>query len=162
MVMMHKAIAYQRFIREMIRKWRFTAFISCLSKRKLELLYKNMHVSYLQMANEIFGDKGTKNASVIKEFERLSARMGTFTNEDYNYPNEENYCEKIMKKYIFQPMQVLIDKEGPSNFFCSGIEVEDSGENNEDYYVDQDIAGETIGKYKQDTSKSGSRFEKKY
>ena len=162
MVMMHKAIAYQRFIREMIRKWRFTAFISCLSKRKLELLYKNMHVSYLQMANEIFGDKGTKNASVIKEFERLSVRMGTFTNEDYNYPNEENYCEKIMKKYVFQPMQVLIDKEGPSNFFCSGIEVEDSGENNEDYYVDQDIAGETVGKYKQDTSKSGSRFEKRY
>ena len=57
-------------------------------------------------------------------------------------------------------MQVLLEREGPSQFFCSGIEVEDSGENNEDYYVDQEIPGETIGKYKQETSKSNSRIEK--
>ena len=162
MIMMHKAIAYQRYIRELIRKWRFSAFIQNISRRKLELLYKNLHVSYLQMANEMFGDKGDKNASVVKEFERLATRMGIFTNEDYNNPNEENFCEKINKKYVFQPMQVLLEREGPSQFFCSGIEVEDSGENNEDYYVDQEIPGETIGKYKQETSKSNSRIEKKY
>ena len=160
MIMMHKAIAYQRYIRELIRKWRFSAFIQNISRRKLELLYKNLHVSYLQMANEMFGDKGEKNASVVKEFERLATRMGIFTNEDYNNPNEENFCERINKKYVFQPMQVLLEREGPSQFFCSGIEVEDSGENNEDYYVDQEIPGETIGKYKQETSKSNSRIEK--
>ena len=160
MIMMHKAIAYQRYIRELIRKWRFSAFIQNISRRKLELLYKNLHVSYLQMANEMFGDKGEKNASVVKEFERLATRMGIFTNEDYNNPNEENFCEKINKKYVFQPMQVLLEREGPSQFFCSGIEVEDSGENNEDYYVDQEIPGETIGKYKQETSKSNSRIER--
>jgi len=160
MIMMHKAIAYQRYIRELIRKWRFSAFIQNISRRKLELLYKNLHVSYLQMANEMFGDKGEKNASVVKEFERLATRMGIFTNEDYNNPNEENFCEKINKKYVFQPMQVLLEREGPSQFFMSGIEVEDSGENNEDYYVDQEIPGETIGKYKQETSKSNSRIEK--
>ena len=162
MIMMHKAIAYQRYIRELIRKWRFSAFIQNISRRKLELLYKNLHVSYLQMANEMFGEKGEKNASVVKEFERLATRMGVFTNEDYNNPNEENFCEKINKRYVFQPMQVLLEREGPSQFFCSGIEVEDSGENNEDYYVDQEIPGETIGKYKQETSKSNSRIEKKY
>ena len=162
MIMMHKAIAYQRYIRELIRKWRFSAFIQNISRRKLELLYKNLHVSYLQMANEMFGEKGEKNASVVKEFERLATRMGIFTNEDYNNPNEENFCEKINKRYVFQPMQVLLEREGPSQFFCSGIEVEDSGENNEDYYVDQEIPGETIGKYKQETSKSNSRIEKKY
>jgi len=162
MIMMHKAIAYQRYIRELIRKWRFSAFIQNISRRKLELLYKNLHVSYLQMANEMFGEKGDKNASVVKEFERLATRMGVFTNEDYNNPNEENFCEKINKRYVFQPMQVLLEREGPSQFFCSGIEVEDSGENNEDYYVDQEIPGETIGKYKQETSKSNSRIEKRY
>jgi hypothetical protein len=158
MVMMHKAIAYQRYIRELIRKWRFSAFIQNISRRKLELLYKNLHVSYLQMANEMFGEKGEKNASVVKEFERLATRMGVFTNEDYTNPNEENFCEKVNKKYVFQPMQVLLEKEGPSQFFSSGIEVEDSGENNEDYYVDQEIPGETVGKYKQETSKSNSRI----
>ena len=46
--------------------------------------------------------------------------------------------------------------------FCSSIELEDSGENNEDYYVDQEIPGEIIGKYKQETSKINSRIEKGY
>jgi len=42
-----------------------------------------------------------KNVSFVKEFERLDTRIGTFTNEDYNNPNEENFCEKINKKYVF-------------------------------------------------------------
>ena len=160
MVMMHKTIAYQRFIRELVRKWRFSAFIQCMSRRKLELMYKNLHVSYLQMANEIFGEKGAKNASVIKEFERLAVKMGIFTNEDYHCVNEENFCEKITKKYVFQPMPLLLEKEGPTQFFASGIEIEDSGENNEDYYVDQELGGETVGKYKQETNKSSSKADK--
>ena len=160
MVMMHKTIAYQRFIRELVRKWRFSAFIQSISRRKLELMYKNLHVSYLQMANELFGEKGEKNGSVIKEFERIATRMGIFTNEDYNSINEENFCEKITKRYVFQPMPLLLEKEGPTQFFASGIEIEDSGENNEDYYVDQELGGETIGKYKQETNKSSSKADK--
>ena len=162
MVMMHKTIAYQRFIRELVRKWRFSAFIQSIARRKLELMYKNLHVSYLQMANELFGEKGESNkqASIIKEFERLANRMGLFTNEDYTNVTEENFCEKINKTYVFQPMPLLLEKEGPTQFFNSGIEIEDSGENNEDYYVDQELGGETIGKYKQETNKSGSRNER--
>ena len=109
----------------------------------------------------MFGEKGEKNASVVKEFERLAIRMGVFTNEDYNNPNEENFCEKINKKYVFQPMPVLLECEGPSLFYGSGTEVKDSGENNEDYNVDHEILGETIGKYKQETSKSNSPIEKR-
>ncbi|MCQ2965107.1 MAG: hypothetical protein MJ203_06040, partial [archaeon] len=162
MVMMHKTIAYQRFIRELVRKWRFSSFIFAISRRKLELMYKNLHVSYLQMANEIFGDKGGSNASLTKEFERLSNTMGLFTNEDFSASVESNYCERINKKYVFQPMQILLEKEGHTQFFSSGIEIEDSGENNEDYYVDRELDGETIGKYKQDTNKSkSSSFGKK-
>ena len=164
-VMMHKAIAYQRFIRELLRKWRFTTFIHDISRRKIELLYKDLHVAFLQMTNTILGDKGPKDASIVKEFERLSSKMGLFRNEDYSITNEENFCDKITKKYVFQPMQVLLEKDGPSSYFFnsgSGIEVEDSGENNKDYYIDQDNQGETIGKYKQDTSKSGSRFDRRY
>ena len=161
MVMMHKTIAYQRFIRELVRKWRFSAFIQSIARRKLELMYKNLHVSYLQMANELFGEKSnSKNASIVKEFERLANRMGLFTNEDYTNVTEENFCEKINKNYVFQPMPLLLEKEGPTQFFNSGIEIEDSGENNEDYYVDQELGGETIGKYKQETNKSGSRNER--
>ena len=91
----------------------------------------------------------------MKEF-----KIGVFTNEDYNSVNEENFCEKMTKRYVFQPMSLLLEKEGPTQFFSSGIEIEDSGENNEDYYVDQELGGETIGKYKQETNKSSSKADK--
>ncbi len=52
--------------------------------------------------------------SVIKEFERLASRMGIFTNEDYTFQREENFCEKVNKKYVFQPMHVLLEREGAS------------------------------------------------
>jgi hypothetical protein len=161
MVMMHKTISYQRYIREFVRKWRFSAFVQNISRRKLELMYKNLHVSYLQIANELFGDKGIKNPSLVKEFERLANKMGTFKNEDYDYIYEDNFCNKINKKYIFHKIPLIYDKEGNTfGNFASGIELEDSGENNQDYYVDRDLPGETIGKYRQDTNKSSSRMDK--
>ena len=66
------------------------------------------------MANELFGEKSTKNAFVVKEFKILATKMGVFINEDYNSVNEENFCEKIAKSYVFQPMPLLLEKEGPT------------------------------------------------
>jgi hypothetical protein len=70
MTFMHKGISERRFIREIIRKWRFATFVKVMAKRKLELMYKNLHVSYLQIENEVFGDEESRNVSVVKEFER--------------------------------------------------------------------------------------------
>ena len=86
----------------------------CQQKEIRTHMYKNLHVSYLQMANELFGEKSTKNAFVVKEFKILATKMGVFINEDYNSVNEENFCEKIAKSYVFQPMPLLLEKEGPT------------------------------------------------
>ena len=105
MTFMHKGITERRFIREIIRKWRFTTFVKVIAKRKLELMYKNLHVSYLQMANEVFGDEETTtNASVVKEFERFGTDVGMWGNEDPNNPTETSYVKSINKKYIFETL----------------------------------------------------------
>jgi hypothetical protein len=102
---MFKGIAKNRYIREIIRKWRFTTFVKVIAKRKLELMYKNLHVSYLQMANEVFGDEETTtNASVVKEFERFGTDVGMWGNEDPNNPTETSYVKSINKKYIFETL----------------------------------------------------------
>ena len=75
---MHKKILKQRFIREFIRKWRFAAFAKKMAKKKLELMYKKLHSSYLQLADEFFGEDSI-NPSVIKEFEILGNNVGMFT-----------------------------------------------------------------------------------
>ena len=49
-----------------------------MAKKKLELMYKNLHSSYLQLADEFFG-KDSINPSVIKEFEILGNNVGMFT-----------------------------------------------------------------------------------
>ena len=142
---MHKNVAKQRFMREIIRKWRFSAFVKKMARRKLELMYKNLHLSYLQMANEVFGDEDSVNHSIIKEFERFGNGIGMFSNADPNNLDEEKYCKGVSKKYIFEP--VVVDERK---------ELDD----NNDYYVDQEIEGGTTGKYKSETNRSKDKSKK--
>ena len=53
---------------KIIRRWRFASFVSNLTKKKLELIYNNLHVSYLDIANEVFN---TENNITLKEFKSL-------------------------------------------------------------------------------------------
>ena len=100
---MHKSIAEQRFYRELIRKWRFISFTKKMARKKLELMYKNLHASYLQMADEIFGDDNNVNPSVFKEFERFGSNVGMFTGQEPEVDEEisKKYYTTVDKKYVF-------------------------------------------------------------
>ena len=50
----NKELAEERWLRTLIRKWRFLAFSKTMMKRKLAYLYKHFHVNYLEMANNVF------------------------------------------------------------------------------------------------------------
>ena len=91
---MHKQIKQQRYFRELIRKWRFIVFTKKMARKKLELMYKNMHASYLQMADQIFGEDDV-NPSVFKEFEMFGNNVGMFTGQ------EPEIDEEINKKYAY-------------------------------------------------------------
>ena len=140
MTFRHKGIAERRFIREIIRKWRFATFVKVMAKRKLELMYKNLHVSYLQMANEVFGDEESSyNASVVKEFERFGTDVGMWGNEDPNIPTESAYVKSVNKKYVFETLEnegKLFDElelkknvvvKGESKVYGSDIKSEENG-----------------------------------
>ena len=102
MTKMHKNIAAQRYYREIIRKWRFISFTKKMARKKLELMYKNLHASYLQMADEIFGEDKV-NPSVFKEFERFGSNVGMFTGQEPEIDEELNkkYYTNVDKKYVF-------------------------------------------------------------
>ena len=124
---MHKKITNQRFFRELIRKWRFIAFTKKMARRKLELMYKNLHASYMQMADEIFGDDEV-NPSVIKQFEMFGNNVGMFTaqepeiNEEiskkyytnvdkrYTFKNDIEVSNEMRKSYI-RKQQIIVEKE---------------------------------------------------
>ena len=102
MTKMHTNIAAQRYYREIIRKWRFISFTKKMARKKMELMYKNLHASYLQMADDIFGEDKV-NPSVWKEFERFGSNVGMFTGQEKEIEEELNkkYYSTIDKKYTF-------------------------------------------------------------
>ena len=89
-----KEIMMKRFARMILRKWRFINFTKSVSKKKLTLLYKNFHMSYLEIVKDLFSDEELNNPSIIKEFERFGTNIGMWDNEK---PNLEDKLGKEMK-----------------------------------------------------------------
>ena len=56
------------FLKSIIRKWRFITFVNNLTKKKLELMYKNLHVSYMEMADEVLNSRETLTSQELKHF----------------------------------------------------------------------------------------------
>jgi hypothetical protein len=138
---LNKNVAKGRFLRELIRKWRFSAFVKKMARKKLELMYKNLHVSYLQMANEVFGDEDENNPSVIKEFERFGSNLGMFNSEDAQMNEEINkrYYSNVTKKYVFNSTvyeENKTEEKVVNDSKISSMEkIEDSSIKNEDFKV---------------------------
>ncbi len=152
---MHKKIAQQRFHRELIRKWRFAAFAKKMARKKLELMYKNLHASYLQMADEFFGEDSV-NPSVIKEFEMFGNNVGMFTGENPQVGEELNkkYYANVEKKYIFANGQEEVEKvKKPKKKI-----VKKEKEIKEEYY---EVEGEKNYGYKNSKKDPFEKYKKK-
>ena len=72
------------FLKSIIRKWRFITFVNNLTKKKLELMYKNLHMSYMEMADEVLNSRETLSSKELKQFfnsdyENNKFNIGTLT-----------------------------------------------------------------------------------
>ena len=104
MLVMQREIAKQRFLRQLIRRWRYIAFSKKLALNKMKTIYKNLHMTYLEISNSLFGDEGShRDTSVIKEFERFGTSVGMWENEKPSEKSEEKYVKKIKTSYVFDP-----------------------------------------------------------
>ena len=107
MTLTHKYIAKDRWILKIIKRWRFITFVKKMAERKMELMYKNLHVTYLEMAD-----------SVLKETSPIESRFLPDINMDkylfnFNDPyliEGSNAYKGIKKKYVFQPLDNEIEK----------------------------------------------------
>ena len=103
----HRNISKDRWILKVIKRWRFITFVKKMAQKKMELMYKDLHVTYLEMAD-----------SVLKETSPLEARFLPDVNIDkylfnFNDPlliKGSNAYKGIKKQYIFQPLDAEIEK----------------------------------------------------
>ena len=160
---MHKKISNQRFFREMIRKWRFITFTKIMARRKLELMYKNLHASYMQMADEIFGDDEV-NPSVIKQFEMFGNNVGMFTAQDAEVSEDlkKKFYTTVDKRYVFKN-EGTTNSEMRKTFTKSQIIMEEEEMKEEKEIVtDRRSINKDLSRSYRGNSGSGKKTDKKY
>ena len=108
----NKELSEERWLRTLIRKWRFLAFSKTMSKRKLAYLYKHFHVNYLEMANNVFGEQDS-NPSVIKEFERFGSNVGIWENEKPDYAEQIKHAKSYKRRITFTAPGLAFKKAIP-------------------------------------------------
>ena len=128
-------ISTDRWIRQIIRRWRFISFVKIMSKKKLELMYKNLHVGYLEIINSLFNNE-SQFPSIIKEFENFGSNIGMYKNSDI-LNKEKDLYQKVKKKYISKPIEY--DRQNSINIesgkFINDLKYksdEEQGEDNTD------------------------------
>ena len=133
-------ISTDRWIRNIIRRWRFISFVKNVSKKKLELMYKNLHIGYLEIINSLFNNE-SKYPSMIKEFENFGADIGMYKNDEGYLDREKELYQKIKKKYISKPIEY--DRENSlkieSGKFINDLKYKSDEDQDVDYiYMDSD------------------------
>ena len=104
LLIMQRELAKEKFLRQLIRRWRYIVFSKKLAMNKMKAIYKNLHMTYLEMANCLFGENND-DPSVIKEFERFGTSVGMWENEKPNEKEEEKYVKTIKTQYVFDPIE---------------------------------------------------------
>ena len=132
-------ISTDRWIRQIIRRWRFIAFVKLMSKRKLELMYKNLHVGYLEIINSLFNNE-SQFPSIIKEFENFGSNVGMYKNSDI-LNKEKDLYQRVKRKYISKPIEY--DKQNLINIesgkFINELKYKSDEEQGDDCnYTDSD------------------------
>ena len=104
LLIMQRELAKEKFLRQLIRRWRFIAFSKKLALKKMKTIYKNLHLTYLEMSNVLFGEESNE-PSVIKEFERFGTSVGMWENEKPSEKGEEKYVKTMKTSYVFDPIE---------------------------------------------------------
>ena len=129
-------------------------FAKKMARKKMELMYKNLHSSYMQMANEFFGEDNV-NPSVIKEFEMFGNNVGMFTGENPQVGEEINkkYYANVEKKYSFANGQEKSDKDIRSKVINKKKQTEEksieiSNNDEKDNYIHKQNSKDYLKKFK--------------
>ena len=96
----NKQISEDRWMRQIIRRWRFLTYTKILAKKKLKFLYKNLYNGYIESVKNIYNDNNLFEDQ--KESEKIN--QGMFIDVNY-YNREREIYNKIKEKYILKPIE---------------------------------------------------------
>ena len=133
-------MANNTFLRQLIRRWRYITFSKKLAMNKMKTIYKNLHMTYLEMANTLFGDENKDDPSVIKEFERFGTDVGLWENEKPDEKEAIKYVKSMKTQYAFDPIdfEKFQNKYYPTEYEEEYYEDEKEIQKEKQYYFQKD------------------------
>ena len=108
MILTHRNIAKDRWILKIIKRWRFITFVKKMAEKKMELMYKNLHVTYLEMADSVLKDTTPIESRFLPDI-NMDKYLFNF-NDPYLIKGSNAY-KGIKKKYVFQPLDNEVEKK---------------------------------------------------
>ena len=139
-LIMQRDMANNTFLRQLIRRWRYITFSKKLAMNKMKTIYKNLHMTYLEMANTLFGDENKDDPSVIKEFERFGTDVGLWENEKPDEKEAIKYVKSMKTQYAFDPIdfEKFQNKYYPTEYEEEYYEDEKEIQKEKQYYFQKD------------------------
>ena len=107
----HRKISKDRWLLNLIRKWRFITFVKKMAMKKMELMYKDLHVTYLEMADTVL-----KEDSPMGPYDKIF--LPDLKEDKYLFDFNDPLLLKgvkpfkgTKKQFIFKPIDAEMEKQ---------------------------------------------------
>ena len=107
----HRNISKDRWILYLIRRWRFVTFIKKMAMKKMELMYQDLHVTYLEMADNVLNERapmGPYDRRFLPDI-KMEKYLYDF-NDPFLVKGSQPY-QCIKKQYVFKPLDAEFEKK---------------------------------------------------
>ena len=103
----HRKISKDRWILKIIKRWRFITFVKKMAQKKMELMYKDLHVNYLEIAENVLKDTYLESRFLPD----INADKYLFNFNDPYLIKGSNAYKGFKKQYVFEPLDAEIEKK---------------------------------------------------
>ena len=113
MTITHKKILNDRWLLNLIRKWRFITFVKRMAMKKMELMYKDLHVTYLEMADSILKEDNPLGPydKIFMPDHKEDKNKFLFNFNDPLLLNGSKPYKGSKRQFVFRPIDAEMEKE---------------------------------------------------
>ena len=157
--MTHKKIAKDRWLLRLIKRWRFITFVKKMAMKKMELMYKDLHVTYLEMADSVLNEGSPLGPYGNRILNEMNSDRYLFDfNDPYLIKGSKAY-KGMKKQYVFEPMDAEFEER--IKMIKEIEEIEKMKEINKPYYDYSYVEGDGKDKYNKSKVINNEKQERK-
>ena len=100
----HRNIKDDRWLLKLIKKWRFITFVKKMALKKMELIYKDLHVTYLEMADNVLNEGAPLGPYGPRFLPDINIDKYLYEFNDPLLMKGSEVYKGVKKQYVFEPL----------------------------------------------------------